>query len=434
MAVNYTLAQTNEIKDTPNDFSIIGVPTGLMSLEPSDTSTHYVRADFFTISGFEPYSETTDSDNKVTRTFKYTQVGINMPDGVDEVYFQDTVSAGGNNNTVKIGVSFRSTYFPTSDTNITLDIDGDAQPIINLTQPDTPNYFNIFMVPALPSITGITMPANGVGSSDTWQVNAPENANINYNPPCYCHINSYTLMGDISSNMFTATSFHNDGSAYWATNYSYTENINNEGDLATDCSPSYASGLSTRRYNNVLGSTQNWSHALGDGDLHKVRFIFHPSNDTSGEPSHSMSRHNFSFTGGSGVSDDTAKTTTYSNPIVFLGYQDGFVQTSDVVSSVVIRDVASESDNIYSWPTMINSNVPDVTQSDMDILSTYGLSPYDWVNNKVEVTLNGLEDYVPGENPPDIYIIMDIKPMLLSGDGNPSVTYDLNININGETE
>jgi hypothetical protein len=67
-------------------------------------------------------------------------------------------------------------------------------------------------------------------------------------------------------------------------------------------------------------------------------------------------------------------------------------------------------------------------------LSTYGLSPYDWVNNKVEITVNGLEDYVPGDNPPDIYILMDIKPMLLEGNvTDPSITYDLNININGET-
>ena len=78
--------------------------------------------------------------------------------------------------------------------------------------------------------------------------------------------------------------------------------------------------------------------------------------------------------------------------------------------------------------------VPDVTQGDIDNLSTYGLSPYDWVNNKVEITVNGLEDYVPGDNPPDIYILMDIKPMLLEGNvTDPSITYDLNININGET-
>jgi hypothetical protein len=257
----------------------------------------------------------------------------------------------------------------------------------------------------------------------------------------------------MGSGYTTGTSNLDNGATYWSVNKAFLTVPDDTDTWVSGESgyPTSVAGLGVRTiltfwFGGVMGggTSPHWGSALGDGfpsnagnTASAMRFIYSPATPLQGgNPLHSLSRHNFSYPGSISTTDETSKSTTYSNPIVFLGYENGYVQVSDIISSLVIRDVISEVNpgNVGSNPTSVNYDVPDVTQDDIDNLSTYGLSPYDWVNNKVEITVNGLEDYVPGDNPPDIYILMDIKPMLLEGNvTDPSITYDLNININGET-
>tara|TARA_R100000084_G_scaffold48260_2_gene19959 strand:- start:8251 stop:9036 length:786 start_codon:yes stop_codon:yes gene_type:complete len=260
------------------------------------------------------------------------------------------------------------------------------------------------------------------------------------------------VSGNLESENITGMNTLDNGATYLSVNkvFMTTPDDTDTWVLGEAGYPTSVAGLGVRQvasfwFGNAPGGTPPyWGSALGDGTpsqagntVGAMRFIYSPAKPIQGgNPLHSLSRHNFSYPGSISTTDETSKSTTYSNPIVFLGYENGYVQVSDIISSLIIRDVISEvnPENVSSWPSAVNYDVPDVTQSDIDNLSTYGLSPYDWVNNKVEITVNGLEDYVPGDNPPDIYILMDIKPMLLEGNvTDPSITYDLNININGET-
>ena len=465
MAVNYIITQTNEIKDSPYDFSVLGVSNALLRIEAS-TSSYHVQASFFSISGGEPFFETTEVLGEytvTTRKFRTLDDGINLPDEVDEVWFQDSDGIGVENNHVKVTVVFKDGYAPSQDTSIVLDIDGDAQEAINYTQTNTPYRFQVAICGALPTMTGIDMPSdynqiNAAMSSQLAQI-LPLNDGLAYplsgsdlNPPSYCHLKNWTVSGNLESENITGMNTLDNGATYLSVNkvFMTTPDDTDTWVLGEAGYPTSVAGLGVRQvasfwFGNAPGGTPPyWGSALGDGTpsqagntVGAMRFIYSPAKPIQGgNPLHSLSRHNFSYPGSISTTDETSKSTTYSNPIVFLGYENGYVQVSDIISSLIIRDVISEvnPENVSSWPSAVNYDVPDVTQSDIDNLSTYGLSPYDWVNNKVEITVNGLEDYVPGDNPPDIYILMDIKPMLLEGNvTDPSITYDLNININGET-
>ena len=74
----------------------------------------------------------------------------------------------------------------------------------------------------------------------------------------------------------------------------------------------------------------------------------------------------------------------------------------------------------------------------MSDLSSLGLSPADWIGNRLEVKVNGLQGYTPNVMVDlygicNIYIMLDISPMLIGPNDVPSNTYDISIDIPGET-
>ena len=124
--------------------NIQGAPTGdvlKMTISPANTATHTVSAINFSIAG-ETYSSSTEVTSEIngqvySNYFWYLDTDMlddALPNGVSSVVMYDTGVPGSTTNTVEvIAFIIPDTVMPSSSAILQLDIDGDADQIINET-------------------------------------------------------------------------------------------------------------------------------------------------------------------------------------------------------------------------------------------------------------------------------------------------------------
>ena len=163
------------------------------------------------------------------------------------------------------------------------------------------------------------------------------------------------------------------------------------------------------------------------------------------DQAYTVSRHNCSINGDFGSS--SLNFTSFTNPVVYVSAPNqttsaipGFVETTGIIGSVSVVDVTwPYSDTGNTSVGEANTSVPEIPQSDINNLSSIGLSPADWIGNRLEVRINGLGGFTPNVLADlygicNIYIMLDISPMLIGPNDVPSNTYDISIDIPGETD
>jgi hypothetical protein len=423
MAVNYVIQNTplQAQKNVTVQNGGFGGTTHIVYILPADTTTHTVSASSFNISNGTPqpaYDGTMQYVNGVG--------GVTLPDGVDSVEFSDTNSDNLANNTVKVTCNLNPNFYISSPITLTLDIDGDADLIVQQ-EIAQPNWFNIFVCGSLPSAGAFAAPN-------------------------YCHLEGLTTQESITA--LTVDSNYM-GMMQWTNGFEGTASY---GDA--NCAVSGYAGNSFYRVFQ-LANPPNWSQpVMNNGGQLKYYYKPHinPNNVSDStanygnqypdEQVYTVSRHNCSINGDTGTSSQNS--TTFFDPLVYVGTQfgaensspPGFVETTGIISSVTVSDV--------TWPYISQSGVgvtdvtentllPSVTSSDMSNLSSLGLSPADWIGNRLEVKVSGLQGYTPNVMVDlygicNIYVILNISPMLIGPNDVPSNTYDISIDIPGETD
>lgn len=430
-AINYVIQNTPlqaQKNVTVQDGGFNGT-THIIHILPSDATTHTVSASSFNISNGTPQVNYEDVLQYISGVG-----GVVLPEGVDSVEFSDTTTAGAVGNQVKVTCNLNPSFSISGPVTLILDIDGDADQI----PPPDPNpltdSFKIFLCSSLPDPDVVT-------------------------PSGYCHLHASGNEQSLYS-LITDTNYIPSIAANQIAN---TENTYDGVNFFTACDVSnYSNNIAYRV--GQMNDPIDWSQPLmSDGGY--LKYIYKPHmqgevenftgigiGDNFGyqnaqDQSYTISRHNCSINGDYGTNYETA--TLFSNPVVYVrapdstvGIYPGFIETTGIISSISVTDIEwpqTDTGWYLSDGDDNSANLPSISQSDINDLSAVGLSPTDWIGNRIQVQVNGLQGFVPNVLADlygvcHIYIIMQISPMLIDSSDVSSDQYDISIDIEGETD
>jgi len=442
-ALNVTVTPGQTISTTVSSPYLIAA-----DISPNNASTHEVKYNYFSISGATgvyssgTVSSGTHAGNTInTNTFTKGETGVILPEMVTKVAFTDLGLPGNLNMEVTLDPDFVVPIDATSPFIITLDIDGDAQPIGDS-----------------------TVAATGAPADFDLTVELDSNSN--------CQVFAFRPGDVVMFNAFNTAS--------WRWDLAST-NVNVE--PYTSATFTWKPGVQTVTSSPIFGSAA----INGDNSTSHAWFYIIPN------PGFTLSRHNLSIqptTSSSniynlpGVANDTASAPSTENSSVTLTSQTSYnYNVSSLLSTGsygisqayhqqnIQSGIIQNLNGTFAYTGYINRNVISTSNTTLvstninynDIVNGSTITPYgthqillvdtggasdlfpfnidatgfssgtqpsnlatgDFNGNGVLVILNGFYNYVPGNDPANLKI--QINGSAMADDGLTSQEFNFNI-------
>ena len=466
MSVNYQVAPLNvvvtpgqtvaegfTVSSTGTDSSSVYV--AVAAITPINPSIYQVNYSDFNVSGATGTAGVAGTAN--FNEFVTGGAGVILPNGVDKVRFTDN----GVDGQVVMEVYFNPTYvIPLTASNpfpVVIDIDGDAQPIVEPPRPpvgtlqrfdltldlsdSTPNA-KIFSI--VPSTVG-TFWLNNDGVWN-WQssldlnlvpgTNFPDFTKATvYFTPYSNNVTEQSPLAGIAAQQFFSAASPLSHSWFWIVpdpgytisrhNFSITATNNTDnlytspgiGASTIDGAIEENGSINLTTQGNQIPSNSTVNTATSEYNLTETANIVDPVGGT------------YAYSGFTNravrATYDPISPLDNQSTIVSINYNDlvngAFLDVYGATSQILLIDMGSAYTTPQSLQYPYNLSADGFT----DGAPPPGSAASDWIDNVVLVGLNGMYNYVPGLNAPDLEINISGKAMPLNNDESTEFNFTL---------